>query len=111
MRRSRWKRPNGSWWSPPTGRARTRSPGRMRSRRRFSPPRMPRRDTASARLPPGRYPVVLLIAESRESPTPDAGILDERVAAACLQIRDERVTAWEMGVQDGQHLHLAIGKL
>ena len=54
-------------------------------------------------VPPGRYPVVLLIAESRESSNPDAGILDERVAAACLQIRDERVTAWEMGVQDGQN--------
>jgi Protein of unknown function (DUF4241) len=54
-------------------------------------------------VPPGRYPVILLIAEYRESGASDAEILSERVAAARLGIRDEPVAAWEMAVQAGQN--------
>jgi hypothetical protein len=43
-------------------------------------------------VPPGRYPVVLLIA-------------DGLVAAARLVIRDERATAWEPAVPEGHDPH------
>ncbi|MEU9407511.1 DUF4241 domain-containing protein [Streptomyces sp. NPDC048281] len=54
-------------------------------------------------VPPGRYPVVLTIAEYRQSPAPDADVVDERVAAARLVIRDEPVTGWEMALPPGRH--------
>lgn len=45
-------------------------------------------------VPPGRYSVVLAVVEFRD--TADGDIVDERVAAARLVIRDEPVAAWEL---------------
>jgi len=53
-------------------------------------------------VPPGRYPVILLVAEYRESSEPGAGLIDEQVAAARLVIRDEPAATWEMAVLKGQ---------
>jgi len=55
-------------------------------------------------VPPGRYPVILLIAEYRESSEPNAELTDERVAAARLVIRGGPVTAWEMALRNGQSI-------
>jgi hypothetical protein len=51
------------------------------------------------RVAPGRYPLVLVIAEFAERGTLHAY---EMVAAARLVISDEPVVSWEMAVYDGQ---------
>jgi Protein of unknown function (DUF4241) len=48
-------------------------------------------------VPPGRYPVRLLIAEYRDPPEEAGVVWDETVAAARLVIRDEPATSWEAG--------------
>jgi hypothetical protein len=58
--------------------------------------------TFTQTVPPGRYPVLLSVAEYRASSTPDSEIIDERVAAARLVIRGEAVATWEPAVTAGQ---------
>ncbi|MCW2864521.1 MAG: hypothetical protein JWP48_6229, partial [Actinoallomurus sp.] len=53
-------------------------------------------------VPPGRYPVLLSVAEYHASSNPDSEIIDERVAAARLVIRAEAVATWEPAVTAGQ---------
>lgn len=52
-------------------------------------------------VPPGQYPLVLVIADCAERGDRRAS---ETVAAARLVIRDEPVVSWEMAVCDGQDL-------
>ncbi len=56
-------------------------------------------DPFAQQVPPGQYPLVLVIAA-----VPERGGLRayETVAAARLVIRDEPVVSWEMAVPDGQ---------
>jgi hypothetical protein len=52
------------------------------------------------RVPPGRYPLVLVLGVFGEDPDdPDA---HATIAAARLVIRDEPVVSWEMAVHEGQ---------
>lgn len=53
-------------------------------------------------VPPGRYPVTILVVEYRGSPGPGAGVADEAVAAARVTVRAERAVSWEMALRDGQ---------
>jgi uncharacterized protein DUF4241 len=52
------------------------------------------------RVPPGRYPLVLVLAVFGSDP--DAADAHSIIAAAKLVIRDEPVTSWEMAVYEGQ---------
>jgi Protein of unknown function (DUF4241) len=57
------------------------------------------------RVPPGRYPVVLALADfanDETGETGDAAYTHCSVAAARLVIRDEPVVSWEMAVYEGQ---------
>lgn len=56
-------------------------------------------DGFAQRVPPGRYPLVLVLAVSGEAGSEDAS---EAVAAARLVIRDEPVVSWEMALREGQ---------
>ena len=52
------------------------------------------------RVPPGRYPLVLVLGVFGEDP--DAPDAHATIAAARLVIRDEPVVSWEMAVYEGQ---------
>jgi hypothetical protein len=84
------------WLSLPTGRLVAAEPGYFPDADQMA---------FTQTVPPGRYPVVLLVQECpvRCGPgagTPGAAI--EYVAAARLVIRDEPAAAWEMAVREGQ---------
>jgi Protein of unknown function (DUF4241) len=53
------------------------------------------------RVPPGHYPVVLILGVFGDEDGEDA-IAHATIAAARLVIRDEPVASWEMAVYDGQ---------
>jgi hypothetical protein len=55
-------------------------------------------------VPPGRYAVVLTIAEYRQSAAPDAAVYDERVAAARILVRSEPAVTWEMAAPPGHRV-------
>jgi hypothetical protein len=67
-----------------------------------SEPGPPAAESFAQTVAPGRYPVVLLVVQYRSSDEPDADIVDERVGAVRLVIRDEPVVAWDPAILAGQ---------
>ncbi|GAA0317083.1 DUF4241 domain-containing protein [Actinoallomurus spadix] len=57
---------------------------------------------------PGRYPVVLAVVEFRD--TADGDVVDERVAAARVVIRDEPVASWELALWPGRDATDLVGE-
>ncbi|MEV0704104.1 DUF4241 domain-containing protein [Saccharopolyspora sp. NPDC050389] len=89
---SRTVRLDSGWLSLPTGRVVAAEPGFLG---------LADEDCAFTQtVPPGKYPVGLAVVKYRDSE--GAGVIDERVAAARLVIRDEPVVAWELAVVKGQ---------
>jgi len=80
------------WLHLPTGRVIALEPG------------FPAPEPFAQTAPPGRYRVVLHVAEFRRGTDPDGDPTDERVAAARLVIRDEPVAAWEMALSARQSI-------
>jgi hypothetical protein len=58
-------------------------------------------DAFVQRVPPGTYPVELIVADYHDPEDPDDLVFLE-VAAARLRVRDEPVASWRMAVQPGQ---------
>jgi hypothetical protein len=58
-------------------------------------------DAFVQRVPPGTYPVELIVADYHDPGNPD-NLLFQEVAAARLRVRDEPVASWRMALQPGQ---------